>query len=487
MSISSSLQTALSGLTVSARAAGLVSSNVANAMTEGYGTRSLELGVRANGQDGSAVKVLAVLRDSDPVLTAQRRSAEAERESAASEAHVAKRLEDLIGTPDEAGSLSARLAEFEARLVSAASTPHSQARLGAAVDAADALARAFRDVSGGIQDERLKADSEIGRIVVTVNDSLARIADLNDRIRSVPDGSGDRAALVDAQTRLVDRIAPLVPVESRRDSAGALQLYSSGGAMLVDRTAAVLEFQPVAAMEPEMLHGASILSGLRIDGRDVPIDGPAAPLGGGRLGALFAVRDQWGPAAQERLDAVARDLAERFDASGIDPTLLPADAGLFTDAGARTDPAAELGLAARLEVNAAVRPEGGGQVWRLRDGLGAAAEGARGDATLLAAQVEALAAPRATASGGFSATARSMADLVSEHLSLAGLARQDAEAREVTASAVHAVLEEQELARGVDTDAEMQKLLQIEQMYAANARVVQAAEAMLDELMRMTG
>jgi flagellar hook-associated protein 1 FlgK len=184
---------------------------------------------------------------------------------------------------------------------------------------------------------------------------------------------------------------------------------------------------------------------------------------------------------------VARDLAERFDASGIDPTLLPADAGLFTDAGARTDPAAELGLAARLEVNAAVRPEGGGQVWRLRDGLGAAAEGARGDATLLAAQVEALAAPRATASGGFSATARSMADLVSEHLSLAGLARQDAEAREVTASAVHAVLEEQELARGVDTDAEMQKLLQIEQMYAANARVVQAAEAMLDELMRMTG
>jgi flagellar hook-associated protein 1 FlgK len=51
---------------------------------------------------------------------------------------------------------------------------------------------------------------------------------------------------------------------------------------------------------------------------------------------------------------------------------------------------------------------------------------------------------------------------------------------------VQSALRQQELSRGVDTDAEMQNLIRIEQMYAANARVVQAAEAMLDELMRMT-
>ena len=38
---------------------------------------------------------------------------------------------------------------------------------------------------------------------------------------------------------------------------------------------------------------------------------------------------------------------------------------------------------------------------------------------------------------------------------------------------------------GVDTDAEMQKLLLIEQAYAANARVIATVQAMIDTLMRI--
>lgn len=41
------------------------------------------------------------------------------------------------------------------------------------------------------------------------------------------------------------------------------------------------------------------------------------------------------------------------------------------------------------------------------------------------------------------------------------------------------------LADGVDTDAEMQKLLQYEQSYAANARVLVAIDEMLDQILRM--
>ena len=43
MSISSALSNALSGLNAVSRAADVVSSNVANAMTEGYGKREIEL------------------------------------------------------------------------------------------------------------------------------------------------------------------------------------------------------------------------------------------------------------------------------------------------------------------------------------------------------------------------------------------------------------------------------------------------------------
>ena len=44
---------------------------------------------------------------------------------------------------------------------------------------------------------------------------------------------------------------------------------------------------------------------------------------------------------------------------------------------------------------------------------------------------------------------------------------------------------EQELLNGVDTDQEMQKLLLIEQSYAANARVIQVVDDMMRRLMEI--
>ena len=38
-------------------------------------------------------------------------------------------------------------------------------------------------------------------------------------------------------------------------------------------------------------------------------------------------------------------------------------------------------------------------------------------------------------------------------------------------------------ADGVDSDAEMQRLLQYEQAYAANARVIQAIQTMMDQIL----
>jgi flagellar hook-associated protein 1 FlgK len=486
MSISASLNNALSGLVAASRAADVVSSNVANAMTDGYGVRGLDLGALTSGRDGSGVRVLGVVRDSDPVLTGQRRGADAAQAKAGEQAAFLRQLEGIIGLADDPSSLSARLAEFEARLVDAANGPQDDIRLGAAVEAAEQLASGFRDASASIQSERERADTAIGAAISKINQSLEGIVDLNRKILSTKDGSGDMAALLDAQARFVDQLSPLISIETRRDANGALQVFSTGGEILVDRRAAVLEFQTTPAIEPTMIYGASILSGVTINGRDVPFDVTRPQLGGGELEALFSVRDTWGPEAQARLDGVARDLIERFETPGLDNTLAPTAAGLFTDGGARSDAALEMGLSARLMVNGSVRPDDGGAVWRLRDGIGATTEGPTGDAALLVAQVDILSQTRVTASTAFSASARSMADLVSDHISTIGLARQSADQAEVSAATVQSALRQQELARGVDTDAEMQNLIRIEQMYAANARVVQAAEAMLDELMRMT-
>jgi flagellar hook-associated protein 1 FlgK len=41
------------------------------------------------------------------------------------------------------------------------------------------------------------------------------------------------------------------------------------------------------------------------------------------------------------------------------------------------------------------------------------------------------------------------------------------------------------MAEGVDSDAEMQRLLQYEQSYAANARVLVAVDEMINQILRM--
>jgi flagellar hook-associated protein 1 len=81
MSISGALSSSLSGLTAAARAAEVVSSNIANARTEGYGRREVQLSARSVGGTGQGVQVDAVRRMVDLVLLTDRRIAQSGRPS----------------------------------------------------------------------------------------------------------------------------------------------------------------------------------------------------------------------------------------------------------------------------------------------------------------------------------------------------------------------------------------------------------------------
>lgn len=485
MSISSALSNALSGMTVASRAADLVSSNVANAMTEGYGVRDLDIGARTIGATGQGAQVVGVTRHEDVVLLSDRRRADAGFGQARVQATYLQRLETLIGTPDQPSSLAARTAGFEAALTTAAAAPHEPIRLAGAVAAAVTLAEGLKSVSDGIQAERLRADRAVSLGVDRVNEALGELAALNIRIRKDVSTKRDVSALLDAQARLLDQIAPLIPLESRRDQMGSLQLYSADGHQLLGSRASVLGFQPAHVMTPDMTRADGRLSGLTLNGQALSPIGFVPAFAGGEFAALIAQRDEWGVTAQAQLDAVAGDLVARFDDPALDPSRAPGQPGLFTDAGAAFDPANQIGLAQRIRVNAAVLPEQGGAHWRLRDGLGAMAQGATGAATVLLAQVEAVSAFRPTATGDFAGVSRSFGGLVADHLSQVGLARQMAEGRQANGAARLGALRQEELTQGVDSDAELQRLLQIEQFYAANARVVAAVQEMMDQLIRM--
>lgn len=482
MTISGSLSAALSGLSAVSRAAETVSSNISNAMTEGYGKRDVQLSSQALGGTGIGVRVVGVSRAGDPVLIGDRRISEAELGQASTRFDFLAAIETAIGTPDNPGSLTGRMTSLEASMIQAASRPDSEARLQSVVAIANGVATHLNSISDQVQGGRMLADRAISVSVEQLNANLQKISEINGRIGQFRGGSNDPSALIDQRQMLIDQISDLVPLREVPRDNGMVALFTPGGAILLDGKAAEIGFTPVGVITPDMTIDSGALSGLTINGRPVSTSADRGAIAGGRLAGLFDVRDVQAPEFQTRLDAVARDLIERFQDPAVDPTLGAADPGLFTDAGAAFSAADELGLAGRISVNALVDPARGGDLWRLRDGLGAASVGNPGDATLLNALSDALSADRLAATGGFFA-ATSATGLSSDLLSgvSADLATQEIEQTYLMAQTD--TLIGRELRDGVDTDEEMQKLLLIEQAFAANARVITTIDEMIQTLL----
>ena len=483
MSISSTVASALSGLTAAARAAELVSSNVANARTEGYARRTLELAPRNVGASGQGVQVVAVVRATDPIITGDRRLAEAGAAERQTRADFFSNIESLLGSPEEAGSISARIAAFDASLIEAASRPDADTRLSAVLDAARGILRNLSAAATEVQRARETADGQIGASVRQINDALTGIASFNSQILSLTSTGRDTSALMDQRQRLIDGIAPLVPLREVDRGNGLIALYSVGGAVLIDGDRpAHLGFTPAGVVTAGMTLASGALSGLTVNGRPVAT-GESGPLSGGKLSAQFALRDSLAPGVQAQLDMAARDLVERFADPGVDTTLTPGNPGLFTDLGGPFVATNEAGLSSRLRLNPAVDPSQGGQLWRLRDGVQATGPGPTGNSRLLVALHDALNAPRLPATGG--AGARSHAVLAAQMVSGVAAGRLTAETEASYSTARADALRVLELENGVDTDRELQDLLTIEKAYAANARVLQTVDQMIQLLLEV--
>jgi len=482
MSMSSALSNALSGLTASSRSAEIVSSNIANALTDGYGRRELDLSSRVLGGEGSGVRIDGISRIVDKVVIADRRLADASLGASSTHAGFLQRIEDVVGAPGETGSLVDRLAGLDAAFIEAASRPDSEPRLQNVLRSAQGLAGHINTISREIQTQRTQADQTISQQVDRLNSTLKQIEELNHAILTQNSSGRDASALMDQRQQLVDQISSIVPMRAVPRDREQIALITTGGAVLLDGRAAEIGFTSVGLITEDMTLDAGSLSGLTLNGNPVSTSGNGI-MAGGSLTALFEVRDELAIKAQANLDAVARDLVERFQDPAVDSTLAPGNAGLFTDDDAFFTSANEAGLSTRLSINSLVDPVSGGAIWRLRDGIGAVTQGDVGNATLLQNLSSTLTATRVPASGGFANAARSASGLASDFLSAISSERQSAEAMIAFSSTKVDTLKTQELQSGVDTDHEMQQLLLVEQSFAANARVMQTIDELIQTLL----
>jgi flagellar hook-associated protein FlgK len=484
MSISQSLSNAVSGLNAASRMAEVVASNTANALTEGYARREIRLGAQALGGNGAGVRVLSVDRMVNEGLRSDLRLADAAAGNASLRSEFHAQLEGWLGTPEDPNSLSQKLADFEATLVEAASRPDSDARLAAVLESADAIATHLNSISRNLQETRIDADQQIAKQIGFLNDTLTQIDELNATILAERASGHDANALLDQRQALVDQVSQIVPVRQVARENDQIALFTTGGAILLEGTPARIGFIPTGIITADMTENGGALSALTLNGMAIS-SADERVMGGGTLGALFAIRDEIAPDAQSQIDAYASDLIGRFSDPALDPTLASGVPGLFTDNGGQLDPLTEAGLAGRIEINARADPAQGGALWRLRDGLGAIAPGPVGNSEHLSALVDALARESLPVSGDFGPSLRSSSGLAADLLSRVSTARQSAQSREIFAATRHETLNTMALSEGVDTDQEMQNLLRVEELYAANARVIQTVDALIQQLLEL--
>ena len=482
MSLSGALSNAMSGLIANARATTVISSNVANALNENYGRREVSLSTNATQTSGGVI-VAQVTRHSDPILAFQKRLARAEHSTTSAHAAFHKSLEQLVGSVDTTGSLAEKLTRFETALLSAASDPSSQTRLRNVSFAAESFASGLRAASDGLVALRSDADADIARAVVEMNAGLSQLEQLNTQIMTARHLGQESHGLVDRRDAILETLSEYVPLHVVERDSGAIAVFALQGRTLLDGHAATLGFDPTPSVLPHMSVTNGLLSKLTIDDKTVDVPG-SAMMEGGSLGAFFKIRDLTTPEAHGQIDAIARDVIERFGPGGPDATLAAGDQGIFTDGGSSFDPADIIGIAGRIDLNAVLSPSGD-ETWRWRDGINATQQGDVGQSALLGrllAEIEVTRVPGSLVLGGRPQSLTGLLHNLSSEVSASRVRSVDAE---VNANARFAELRQISGADGVNTDQELQKLIELEKAYAANARVVQVVDDMLSELLRI--
>ncbi len=490
MSLSSSMFNALSGMTVNTKLTEIASNNLANALTDGYGRQSVNLGSAALGGRGIGVAERSITRASAPQHTESRRQADGEAANATLQAEALARLGFQLGEATAEDGLFRRLDTLEAGLRQLSESPASAPLQSQAVTSAKDLVDKLNSISDQALTVRSDADAAIARDVATVNRNLQDIQELNTKIQSLSVTDTSVPSLIDQRERMIDEVNAIIPVRIQPQSDNVVHLYTAGGQFILQENANLLEFDRTPVITTPMQYdptGGGVLSGLTLRGRDIaPGSGNPQQVREGTLAGHFAVRDQITVNHLERLDQFAVNLISRFQDPAVDPTLTATDPGLFTDNGVVLDLTNLEGLAGRIAVNTLIDPDQGGDPARLRDGLQSAGSGPLNSDVIPRNLLDALTGQ--VPANGIPGLAGSLSafQTVSGIVELTGIERTSAEASAARLSSARATLANGEADRiGVDTDQELQALIQIEQAFAANVQVVQAASRMLQELLEI--
>jgi flagellar hook-associated protein 1 len=312
MSLTSSLNIAISSLIAEQGALNVVSNNIANVNTPGY-TREVANLIEApadsvrNLQFGTGVNLGSIQSIRDNVLQL-RLNQEAQSQGKLDTFSTGlNQIQPLFNETSGSG-LQSLISQFFNSFQQLAADPTNTGLRQAVIDDAQSLATGFRQTSSALETQQQNADQGVTQTVTQINQLTTQIASLNGQIATPTVPGQNSNALVDQRALLINQLSQLVDVQAIPADTNSLTLTTTGGAALVvgqqsfnlsTQTNPATGFQDVFAQNKDIT--SSIV--------------------GGNLAGDLQLRDQEIPSLQTSLDTLASGIATSVNtqnAAGFD-------------------------------------------------------------------------------------------------------------------------------------------------------------------------
>ncbi|MGR3507789.1 MAG: flagellar hook-associated protein FlgK [Sulfitobacter sp.] len=468
MSLTGALNSAALGLQTTQGLSRIAADNVSNAMTPGYVRRQGVLVTPGAGQGGAIIS--EIRREVDVTL---QRMSRLENSKMAQYQSIQEGLTGYtayLGQPGDGTSPADKFNTFQNSLTTLSNLPSSNGAQAATVLAAEDLARSVRGAAVTLGSTLNDVNMEIRYEVADLNQALYQLRDLSSSRREFAAGSLESAKFDEKMDTVLDQISGIVDTRVTTSASGSISIYTlSGAALLEGNQVHDVTFNP---SDGTLMAGTQDIT---------PFKEGVRGLRYGSLTGLSQLKRDVIPRFEQQLDEYARGLVQSFE--NADASLAAGEPGLFTDNGSAFSAANSVGLAGRLQVNDKLLATGALEVWRVRDGLGASAQGPASEAGQINAFIAALDKPLSSASGTGIPTDVTIRDFAAEMITSQALERVKSENDfNAASSAAEVVMSARRNSEGVNIDDEMQQLILIEQSYAANSRILSTVSDMIDTL-----
>lgn len=458
---------ALSGSLAAQTALNVASQNIANVMTPGYTRQGVLLGsvvARQNGVlgGGDGVQVSSLIRFSDGYKNQQLwQSASGLARHSTSQPYLTQ-LEQVLG--DDASGINSGLDGFFGALNAASVEPSSNPLRQQVITAAEALAQRFNSLARVLSTQRSSVAQQRTTVVGQVNTTTAGIAELNAKVALAVATGANASELIDARDGRIDELAAMVSVQVVDQPDGTRSV------MLRDGQPLVIGANASAVAVHGTPDGSQTLS-LDFASQTFMIAGGNL---GGQLGGLHDMENGILLPLRQSIADMANEIATRFNArlaAGHTPGGAPGDLGY-------ADPAK-----GPLFVFDATSSTG---MLTVRSGMlgedlafsSSATEPGNNDNLL--AMIELKNQPVTVSSLGTVLLGDAHTQLTSN---LGMKSRQNQAALRTAQTVRNQATESWKSVSGVNSDEEAVNLIQYQQMYQANLKVIAVANELFDSVL----